>query len=82
MKKYALTAMTIALALSLAACRMNKPSDNEPGKNTEPTNTTAATSPTILPNPTIETNIPDPSVDTSMPMEDDFTGGTARRYSK
>lgn len=61
MKKYSIIALTIVLAMSLAAC----------GRR----NDTPDTGMTILPSmdPTIDTNIPDPEVDTKMPM---YTDGT------
>lgn len=61
MRKCCMIALTVILALSLAAC----------GRR----NDTPDTGMTILPNmdPTIHTNIPDPDVDTKMPM---YTDGT------
>lgn len=59
MKKCSILALTIILAMSLAACG---------GRNDTPDNGM-----TVLPSmdPTIATNIPDPDVDTKMPMYTD-----------
>ena len=64
MKKFSIFALTILMALSLAAC----------GRR----NDTPDTNMTILPSmdPTIQTNIPDPDVDTKMPMYTDGTDTT------
>ena len=68
MKKIALIALVLILALSICACGRSN-------RNETTASTTPSTTMDIIPgiDPTITTNIPDPSVNSTMPM---YTDGT------
>ncbi len=76
MKRFTIIALTLALVLTMAACR-RKEKDNETTATKE-TTTEATQESTMMPDiePTLETNIPDPEVDTSMPDMTDMIDGT------
>ena len=68
MKKFGVIALTLALLLSLCACRRNE--DTNPTQTT-PGVTTSPTRPSTRPmtEPTFETNIPDPTVNQNSTMD-------------
>lgn len=69
MKKIAIFALVLVLALGLCACGR---------RNDTPVNTMPSTDMSIIPDmdATLDTNIPDPNVDTEMPLYTDNTNST------
>jgi len=82
MKKIAIIALVLIVALGLCACRMGSDNETNPTDNTTEPQTTPSTNPATDPtiidptivDPTIAPNIPDPSVDDDHLV--DPTGGT------
>lgn len=62
MKKFAIFALVLTLALALCACRMGKNEDSETTTDNGVQNTAPQVTTPII-DPTMGTNVPDPNVD-------------------